>query len=175
MALLAKPSLNQAIAIIQKYQGQAIAFVNPSLPVIQEFHKGPKYRTAFPWVTVAYEGTAFSESSQETREQHLQLVITLEAGNFDSEMAQDQAIDYLRMLDYIFSDLTGGGTNFTDWETALPIVHETVPGGTTKPWATGTVKEVFIETEEQSLVLRNEQELPVIQVSLRMRFDLEEI
>lgn len=179
-SLLALPLLPQAIAIIQKYQAAAIAAINPSLPsnaqlaAIQEFHTGPKMRTAFPWVTLAYEGTAFSEPSQETREEHLQLVITLEAGNFDSEIAQSQAIGYLAMLDYIFSGLTGGGTNFTDWESSLPIVHEIAPSGTTKPWVTGTVKQIFIETEEQSLVLRDEQETPVIQVSLRMRFDLEE-
>ncbi|MGC2234258.1 MAG: hypothetical protein WBA09_22345 [Candidatus Acidiferrum sp.] len=172
MAILARPALNQAIAIIQKYQSAAISDLGLSLDLIQEFHKGPKARTAFPWVTVAYEGTAFSESSEQTREQHLLVVVALESGNFDSELAQDQAIDYMRMLDYIFTVLSA--PTFVDWETALPIQHETVPGGVTTPWITGTVKEIFIEREEQSLVLREGLEVPVMQVSLHLRFDLEE-
>ncbi len=175
MALLAKPALNQCIAIMQKYQALAIAQVNPDLPPIYEFHKGPKYRTAFPWVTLAYEGTVFDESSQQTRKQALELVIQLEAGNFDSELAQDQAIDYLRVLDMIFTYMAGPLPNYNDWESALPIQHETVPGGITTPFTTGSVKEIFIEHEEQSLVLRDEIETPVIQVSLRLRFDLEEL
>jgi len=171
-ALLAKPSLNQAIAIIQAYQAQAIANLGLSVTPIQEFHKGPKTRTAMPWLTVSYEGTAFTESSENTREQHLLLVLALETGNFDSELAQDNAIDYMRMLDYIFTVLSA--PDFTDWETALSIVHETVPGGVTTPWVTGTVKEIFIEREEQSLVVRDEFKKPIMQVSLHIRFDLEE-
>lgn len=182
MAILAKPSLNQAIAIMQKYQQQSINSVNNTLPLVQEWHKGPKVRTAFPWVTVAYEGTAFTEASEATREQHLQLVVALEAGNYDSELAQDQAIDYMRMLDFIFTVLSPSqgvpgppsSPNFVDWETALPITHESVPAGITVPWKQGTVKQVFIEREEQSVVLREGMELPAIEVSLHLRLDLEE-
>lgn len=173
MAQLAKPALNQAIAIIQLYQKQALSDLKLNIGDIQEFHKGPKMRTAFPWVTVAYEGTAFTEASQQTREQHVMLVVTLESGNFDSELAQDQAIDYLRMLDYIFNVLTGN-PDFRDWERSLPITHETVPGGQTTPWAVGTVKQVFVEREEQSLVVRQGLDQPIMEVSLHMRLDLEE-
>ena len=171
-ALLVRPALNQAIAIIQKYQKQAISDVNAKLAPIAEFHKGPKQRTAFPWLTIAYEGTVFRESSEQTRMQQLMLMLTIEAGNFDSELAQDAAIDYLRVLDHIFNDLSG--PTFVDWETKLTIVHETVPSGQTTPWKQGTVKEVFVESEDQSLVYRNEVETPIIQASMRMRFDLEE-
>jgi hypothetical protein len=173
--LLAKPVLNQTIAIIQMYQAQAIAAVNPALPIIQEFHKGPKWRTAFPWVTLAYEGSSFQESSQQTRSQMISEVVTLESGNFDTEYAQEQAIDYMRVLDQIIMTMAGPSPFYTDWETALPIQQETVPGGITTPWTQGTVKEVFIEREEQSLVLREESETPIIQVSLHIRFDIEEI
>lgn len=175
MALLAKPALNQCIAIMQKYSATAIAQVNPDLPPIYEYHKGPKWRTSFPWVTIAYEGTEFDEASEQTRSQKLEIVVTLESGNFDSELAQDQAIDYLRVLDMIFSNMAGPPPSYNDWESALPIQHETVPSGMTTPFTTGSVKEIFIEHEEQSLVLREEIETPVIQVSLRIRFDLEEL
>ncbi len=172
---LAKPALNQLIAVIQKYQAAMIAEINPALPMIEEFHKGPKYRTAFPWVTLAYEGTAFDESSEQTRKQQILIVLTLESGQFDSELAQDQAIDYLRVLDSIITYSAGPSPFWTDWETALPIVHETVPSGVTVPFTAGSVKEIFIEHEEQSLVLKDEIETPVIQVSLQIRFDLEEV
>ena len=173
-ALLAKPALNQAIAIIQKYQNTAIAAVNPALPAIQEFHKGPKWRTAFPWMTFAYHETAFHESSQQTQSQSISMVMTLESSNFDTEYAQDQAIDYMRMLYHIITVLAGPSPFYVDWESPLPIVQETVPSGVTVPWTQGTVKEVFVESGTQSLVLKEESEVPVIQVSLTVRFDLEE-
>ena len=175
VALLAKPALNQSIAVIQKYQGAAIAAINPNLTPIQEFHKGPKWRTAFPWMTFAYGGTEFSENSQQTRQQSISTVITLEASNFDSEYAQDNAIDYLRVIDHILTNMAGYDSAYMDWITPLAIVQETVPSGITTPWAQGTVKEIFVERHEQSLVLREEQETPVIQVSLHVRFDLEEL
>ena len=181
-ALLAKPGLNQIIAIIQAYQATAIAAVNPSLPTIREFHKGPKYwTTPFPWLTVAYEGTVFEEEAELTRRQRIQYVVALESGQFDSELAQDQAIDYLRVLDYIFTDLAGPPPNYVDWITSLPITQETVPPippavtGMTTPWDVGTVKEIFIEREEQSVVLRQEIEQPIIEVRLEIRVDLEEV
>ena len=174
--LLCKPSLNQIIAIVQKYQTAAIAAVNPALPTINEFHKGPKMRTEFPWLTVAYGGTIFVETSQQTREEHSEVIVGLESGNFDSELAQDQALDYMRMLDYIFNYLAGPPPSWVDWETALPIKHETVPSGMTTPFTTGSVKEIFIEREEQSISPVNEQQSePVVKISLHLRFDVEEI
>lgn len=173
--LLAKPALNQTIAIVQRYQAQAISSVNAQLAPIEEFHKGPRMRTAFPWMTVVYDGTQFREASQNTREQHLVVVVQLEVGNFDSELAQDQAIDYLRVLDAIFTYLAGPPPSFQDWESALPIVHETVPSELTVPWKRGTVKEIFAERHEQQIVTRSEESEPIMQVSMSLRFDLEEV
>ena len=175
MALqLAAPLLNQLVAVIQKYQGAAIAAINPNLQAIQEFHKGPKLRTAFPWATFAYEGTAFEETSEQTRLQHMLAVVQLESSNFDEEYAQEQAIDYMRVLDLIIMSMAGPPPFYQDWETTLPIQQETVPSGITTPFDQGSVKEVFIEREEQSIVLESESEVPVIQVSLHIRFDVEE-
>jgi hypothetical protein len=171
---LAAPLLNQLIAVTQRYQGAAIAAINPALDPIQEFHKGPKLRTAFPWMTFAYGGTAFEETSEQTRFQRMLATVTLESSNFDEEFAQDQAIDYMRVLDLIYMSMAGPPPFYQDWESPLPIQQETVPSGITVPFTQGSVKEVFIEHAEQSLVLESESEVPVIQVSLQMRFDVEE-
>lgn len=176
MTLLATPLLNQAIAIVQRYQATAIAAVNPLLPTIYEFHKGPKWRSQFPWMTFAYEGTSYSQrSSQLNRSEAMEMTVTLESGQYDSELAQDQAIQYLLVLDQIFTVYAGPSPFLADWETVLPIAHETVPSGFTTPWTQGTVKEVFVEQEEQSLVLREEMDTPIIQVSLKIMLDLEEL
>ena len=172
---LAKPGLNQLIAIIQKYQVMAINAVNPDLPVIYEFHKGPKLRTAFPWITVGFDGIVFGESSQSTRSQMQSFELIMDAGNYDSEFAQDQAIDYMRVLDQIIMTMAGPTPFYSDWETALPIQQETVPSGITGPYTQGTVKEVFIEHESQSAVDIPDQEVPIMQVMLRIRIDVEEI
>ena len=172
---LARPLLNQSIALIQKYQADAIVAVNSGLAPIQEFHKGPKWRTAFPWLTLAYEGTVFVGEAEITRRQAHSLVVTVETGNFDSEFAQEQAINYGAVLDQVFSSLAGPPPFYQDWEQAQTIVHETVPSGITVPFNAGTVKWVFVEHVSQSLVLREEQETPVIQVSLHIRVEVEEI
>jgi len=169
--LFARPALDQTIAIVQRYQAAAIAAVNPKLDQIDEFHKGPKMRTAYPWLTVSYEGTLLPETSQQSIEQHLVLIVGLETGDFDSETGQETAIDYLRMLDYVFRKLAA----FSDWETALPIVNDSVPSAITTPWPTGTVKQVFIERHEQSILPAGEKrDSPALKVTLHLRFDLEE-
>ena len=55
-------------------------------------------------------------------------------------MAVDNAQDYARMLDVV---VTSASTS--DFETPLPIVHPTVPGGWTSPPAAGCVKEVRVD------------------------------
>ena len=171
---LAGPVLNQMIALIQKYQVPAINSIDPNLAPIQEFHKGPKWRTAFPWCTFAYEGTSLEENSEQTSLQHITTVLTVETGNFDTEYAQEVAINYGRILYLIIMSMAGPPPSYVDWETAQPIVQETVPSGITVPFNQGTVKEVFVESMSQSLVLREDSETPVIQVSLHIRFDVEE-
>jgi hypothetical protein len=177
IAKLARPGLNQIISVIQLYQAQAISDVNQELQPIVEFHKGPKWRTAFPWLMVAWAGTEFIETSQQTRMQRVRYTLQIEAGQFDSEFAQDISIDYARMIDHIFNDLAGPPPFFVDWETVMQIDHETVPSGYTDPWVTGSVKEVFIERTEQSLamLLREEIETPVIYTTMDIRFDLQEV
>jgi hypothetical protein len=173
--MLAKPGLNQLIAIIQLYQAQAIAAVNPDLPIIYEFHKGPKMRTAFPWLTLGFDGITFGEASQGTRSQMQSFELILDSGNYDSEYAQDQAIDYMRVLDQIIMSMSQQNKFLTDWETALPIQQETVPSGITIPYTQGSVKEVFIEHESQSAVDAPDQEVPIMQIMMRIRIDVEEI
>lgn len=168
-ALFAKPLLNQLVAIIQRDQAAAIAVVNPSLSPINEFHKGPGLRTAFPWLTLASDSVAFAPDVAGTRQSRSRVSLALDVGQFDQEMAQDDAQDYARVLDMIVTTAAS-----TDWESPLPIVHETVQGGFTKPAAPGSVKEVFVESHNYGVVTLQQIDAPVLRVTLNLQFQLEE-
>ena len=166
-ATFAKPLLNQCIAIIQRDEAAAISIVNPALAPISEFHKGPGSRTAFPWLTLAAESISFTTGSPDTRESETAVSLALEVGQFDQEMAQDNAQDYARALDIIMTSASGA-----DWITPLPIQHETVPGGTTTPPAVGAVKDVFVESHRYSQVTLPGIQMPVLRVILTVLFGL---
>ncbi len=169
-ALFAKPLLNQCIALIQRDQAAAIAVVNPGLALINEFHKGPAMRTAFPWLTIAGDSVVFDREAQtSTRHENMRVSLALDVGQFDQEMAQDNAQDYAHVLDMVVTSATPA-----DWEALLPITHETVPGGWTSPPAAGSVKDVFVESHNYSSVRLKEIEAPVICVTLNVQFVLEE-
>jgi hypothetical protein len=169
-SLFAKPLVNQCIAIIQRDQAAAISIVNPQLAPIAEFHKGPGLRTAFPWLLAAVDGVTFADETHPyTRTQQAQLSLVLDVGQFDQEVAQDNAQDYARVLDMI---LTTAST--ADWVSSLPITHETVPSGMTGPGALGSVKEVFVASHHYSQVTAQEIQAPVLRVTLALRFRLEE-
>ena len=80
-----------------------------------------------------------------TRHHEVRIDLALDAGQYDQEMAQEDAQDYARMLDMIITS-AGPWPSLGDWTTALPIQHETVPSGTTVPNAAGTVNDVFVES-----------------------------
>src|SRR5487761_222314 len=160
-ATFTKPLLNQTIALMQRDQPVAIAFVNSRLAVINEFHKSPGARTALPWLTISADKTEFDPGSPRTRSYRSTLVLALEVGQFDQEMAQDNAQDYARALDIIMTSASGA-----DWITPLPIQHETVPGGTTTPPAVGAVKDVFVESHRYSQVTLPGIQMPVLRVTL---------
>jgi len=168
-ALFAKPVLNQAIAIIQRDQGAALAIVNPALSPINEFHKGPGLRTAFPWLTLSLDGLTFAEDVQGTRQSRPRIALVLDVGQFDQELAQDNAQDYTRMLDMVITTASGA-----DWETPLPISQETVLSGMTSPNASGSVKEVYVESHRYSLVTLEAIQTPVLRATLNLEFVLDE-
>jgi len=168
-ATFAKPLLNQLIAIIQRDQAPAIALVNPSLNPINEFHKGSATRTAFPWLTLAADSSWFDPETVGTRASTTRVSLTLDVGQFDQEWAQDNAQDYARVLDMIVTTASSA-----DFETPLPVVHETVPSGTTTPPAAGSVKRVFVESHRYGPVTLDEVQIPVLRVSLTLLFGLEE-
>jgi hypothetical protein len=179
-ALFAKPLLNQLIAVIQRDQAGAIAIVNSMLNPIKEFHKGPGMRTAFPWLMLTVDGMAFDEEvpsypSSGPRRWEARVSLSLDVGQFDQEIAQDNAQDYARVLDMIVSsaDLNGTGP-YSSWVTALPITHETVPSGITSPNAPGSFKEVFIASQHYSLTSRPDIEAPVVTVTTLMIFRFQE-
>jgi hypothetical protein len=168
-ALFSKPLLNQIIAIIQRDQAAAISIVNPTLPTISEFHKGPGPRTAFPWLMLAAQGETFDPDATLLRDSICRVILALDVGQFDQELAQDSAQDYARVLDMIV--MTAGPQ---DWETPLAIALETVPSGITTPNAAGSVKEVFVASHSFSLVTRSEIEAPVLRATLQIAFHLTE-
>jgi hypothetical protein len=179
-ALFAKPLLNQLIAVIQRDQAGAINIVNAALNPINEFHKGPGMRTAFPWLMLAVDGVAFDEEvpsypSSGPRRWDARVSLALDVGQFDQEMAQDNAQDYARVLDMIVTsaDLNGTGP-YSSWLTALPITHETVPGGITTPNAPGSFKEVFVAGQHYSLTSLPDIEVPVVNVTTRLIFRFQE-
>ena len=168
-ARFAKPLLNQCIALIQRDQASAIAVVNAALVPVAEFHKGPGLRTALPWLTVSLDGLEFAEDVLGTRRSHPRLALTLDVGQFDQEMAQDNAQDYARVLDMVITTASE-----SDWETPLPISHETVPSGITSPNVAGSVKEVFVASHRYGGATLDEIQTPVIRVTLGLDFVLEE-
>jgi hypothetical protein len=168
-SLFAKPLLNQIIALIQRDQGSAIAIVNPALAPINEFHKGPGLRTALPWLTLAVDSLTFAPDVLGTRQSFSRIALTLDTGQYDQEMAQDNAQDYARMLDMVITSASE-----SDWETPLAITQETVPAGVTTPNASGSIKEVFVESHHYSVVTVDEIQTPVLRVTLNLEFTLEE-
>jgi len=168
-SLFAKPLLNQLIAIIQRDQQAALQIVNASLGPIAEFHKGPGARTAFPWLTLAADSVAFDRQAGGTRSSQARVMLTLEVGQFDQEMAQDNAQDYVRTLDMVVTS-----ASLSDFVTPLPITHETVPAGLTTPSAPGAVHDVFVEAHHYSLVTLPGIDVPVLRGTVAVLFDLEE-
>jgi len=168
-SLFAKPLLNQLIAVIQRDQQSALQVVNYSLNPINEFHKGPGERTAFPWLTLAADSVIFDRHAGGSRSSQVRVTLTLEVGQFDQEMAQDTAQDYARALDMVVTS-----ASLSDFATPLPIVHETVPSGVTTPSTLGAVQDVFVEAHRYGLVTLPGIELPVMRVTVAVLFDLEE-
>jgi hypothetical protein len=75
----------------------------------------------------------------------------------------------VRVLDMVITTAP-----LSDYTAPLPITHQTVPTGTTTPSAPDSVKEVFVESHEYSLVTLNEVEIPVLRATLQVLFYLEE-
>jgi hypothetical protein len=178
----AKPLVNQLIAIIQRDQASALAVINASrasdgnqpLVPITEFHKGPGSRTGWPWLTLEIGPTNFERGDDKTtRHQEVRIGLALDTGQYDQEMAQEDAQDYARLLDMIIAS-AGPWPSLGDWTTSLPIQHETVPGGTTAPNTAGTVNEVFVESHVPAKVSVPEVDGPIMRVTLAVLFELEE-
>jgi hypothetical protein len=181
-AQFAKPLVNQIIAIMQRDQAAALAVINAARAVdgnqalspIAEFHKGPGPRTGWPWLYVEIGATNFERGDDKaTRHHEVRINLALDAGQYDQEMAQEDAQDYARVLDMIISS-AGPWPSMGDWTTSLPIQHETVPGGMTAPNAAGTVSDVFVESHVPTKVSEPDVDVPIMRVTLAVLFELEE-
>jgi hypothetical protein len=181
-ALFAKPLVNQLVAIIQRDQASALAVINaaratdgnqPLVP-IAEFHKGPGPQTGWPWLYLEIASTNFDRQADKAIRHHeVRVSLALDTGQYDQEMAQEDAQDYALLLDTIISS-AGPWPSLGDWTTSLPIQHETVPSGTTVPNAAGTVGDVFIESHVPSQVTMPDIDVPIMRMTLSVLFELEE-
>ncbi|MGA3323150.1 MAG: hypothetical protein ABSF45_01650 [Terriglobia bacterium] len=181
-AQFAKPLGNQLIAIIQRDQAAALTVINAAraangnqpLCPIAEFHKGPGARTGWPWLYMEIGPVSFERGDDKTTRRHeVRIRLGLDTGQYDQEMAQEDAQDYARLLDMIITS-AGPWPSLGDWTTPLPIQHETVPSGTTVPNAAGTVNEVFVESHVPAKVDVPDVDVPVMRVTLTVLFELEE-
>lgn len=167
-ARFGKPLLNQLIAIIQRDQAAAISIVNPELAPIAYFSTGPATRTSLPWLTLAADSTVFDGEASGSRKSVTRISLALDVGQFDPQMALNNAQDYARMLDMVITSASA-----SDFETPLPICDPAGEGWTSPP-AAGSVKDVFVESHNYSSVRLKEVEAPVICVTLNVQFVLEE-
>jgi hypothetical protein len=181
-AQFAKPLVNQLIAIIQRDQTSALAVVNAAraadgnaaLSAITEFHKGPGARMGWPWLFIEVGATNFERGDDKTTRHHqVRIDLVLDTGQYDQEMAQEDAQDYARLLDMMVAS-AGPWPSLADWTTALAIQHETVPSGMTVPNALGSVTDVFVESHQPARVSVPEVEAPVMRVTVSVLFELEE-
>ena len=181
-AQFAKPLVNQLIAIIQRDQDAALSVINAAraadgnqpLSAIAQFRKGPGPRMGWPWLYLEIGPTTFERGDDlAARHYEVRMSLALDTGQYDQEMAQEDAQDYARLLDMIITS-AGPWPSFSDWTTPLPIQHETVPSGLTTPNAAGTVSEVFIESHIPAKVSVPEIEGPMMRVTLSVLFELEE-
>jgi hypothetical protein len=177
-ARFAKPLLNQLIAIIQRDQAAALAVVNarraadglPALKAVTEYHKVSLPRTKLPWLTLAIDGDTFTHESEDmTREQLVEISLELDAGQFDTEHAQDDAQDYAWMLDMVVTTAP-----LSDWTAALAITHKTVPSGTTSPSAAANVEAVLVNGHRPQIRAAEGIDGPVMHISLPLEFYMEE-
>jgi hypothetical protein len=182
-AQFAKPLVNQLIAIIQRDQTSALTVINAArgvdgnqaLSPIAEFHKGPGSRTGWPWLSLEIGATNFERGDDKTTRHHeVRINLALDTGQYDQEMAQEDAMDYACLLDMIINS-AGPWPSLDDWTTSLPIQHETVPSSTTVPNASGTVTDVFVESHVLGQVAVPGIDVPVMRVTLAVLFELEEV
>jgi len=181
-AQFAKPLVNQLIAIIQRDQAAALTVINAAraadgnqpLSAITEFHKGPGPRTGWPWLSLEIGPTNFDRGADKAIRHHeLRINLALDSGQYDQEMAQEDAQDYARLLDMIITS-AGPWPSLGDWTISLPIQHETVPSGATVPNASGTVNDVFVESHAPGQVTPPGIDVPIMRVTVTVLFELEE-
>lgn len=171
-AKFAKPLLIQALAIVQRDQASALALVNAALPAIGEFHFGRGARTALPWLTFLADGPSFIPNDDlYYREGIVRLQLAIDVGEFDQEIAQLNALDYVRALDIVVTS-AGPGKSLKDWTTPLPVAHEMVPSGTTSPNAAGQVKDVRVESHRYTLADVDGYENPIVRGTLTIAVHL---
>jgi hypothetical protein len=141
-AQFAKPLVNQLLAILQRDQQAALDLVNAARPAgralkpFAAFHKEAAPIQNWPALVLVAQQTAFDEiSDDDLRTQSVRFFCALALTGADPEWLSEDAMDYLRAVDVVLTSAP-----LSDFYSALPIAHVTVPGGTTTPLDPATSK-----------------------------------
>jgi len=132
-AKLAKPLVNQLIAILQRDQQAALDIVNAARPPGRElkpfaaFHKEVVTVQNWPALVLAPQEISFDANSDaDLRTQSLRFVCAMAITGADPEWLAEDALDYLRAVDMVLTSAPLG-----DFYAPLDINHRTVPDGQT--------------------------------------------
>ncbi len=134
-AQFAKTLVNQLIAILQRDQQAALDLINAGRPAgralkpFAAFHKEAAPIQNWPALVLVAQQTSFDgDADPDLRSETISFFCALALTGTDPEWLSEDAMDYLRAVDMVLTSAP-----FSDFYTALPISHPTVPGGTTTP------------------------------------------
>jgi len=132
-AQFAKPLVTQLLAILQRDQQAALDIVNGARPAGRDlkpfvaFHKEAAPIQNWPALVLVAQDTAFDAASDpDLRTQSIRFFCALAITGTDPEWLAEDAMDYLRVVDVVLTSAP-----LADFYTPLPIVHRTVPDGST--------------------------------------------
>jgi hypothetical protein len=132
-AQFAKPLVNQLLAILQRDQQAALDLINARRPPGRDlkpfvvFHKEAAPIQNWPaLVLVAQEDAFDTNSDPDLRTQTLRFFCAAAVSGTDPEWLAEDAMDYLHALDMILTSAP-----LADFYTPLPVIHRTLPDGTT--------------------------------------------
>lgn len=179
-ALFSGGLVEQCIAIVQNNQAAAIA-AYPATPFgvldpITDYHKAKVAAPQFPCCTVvAGDEEMVGGNLPQIRQYRVPIFVHLDISCTDPDQLADWSYHYARLLDQIFSTLTGGLTNTVVFETAQTIIW---PGGSaarnTAAFATGAVDSWSISRPHIGLVPGDESATPVQRISIALDFVMKE-
>lgn len=137
---LVEPVVDQLIAIVQRDQAATLNFIEPALPIFEDFKKGPGPRLTLPTLTVYCSGLDFDPAVELTQHWFAQIALVADVGDYDQDNALHLCYQYSRALHAIIESASG-----PDWETAISATIDGITANTV-PVPSGTIKLVRTES-----------------------------